>query len=251
MADNKLFRPLRIRWGNYVHRINEGDLRISREPVMNIAKKVCAVRELWQWSGRIKFESTSIASQMKAMSAFEYAYAVNGKDLVLETIDGVGTWHQLLTSNCIGGTKVVSPPSFPNSRGNDAVGYRTYTVGVEGVMPVIGRSMILQFSETISIRGGGKRWGVREVNNGPGVRQQIRTHTACTATQSGSMTMYIGEPQIPPPIWPYALVDELPDLDTPNPVSESGLLVNRTRSWGYSYVWPYRLSGEPHYPITF
>lgn len=243
------FSALRLRWGNYYHRINEGELKISRDPMYNSRQKVCAIKERWSWTGRIRFESTSIRDQLSAMYDFENAYAIDGRDLVLETIDGVATWHTLLSRNCIGGTKVIRPPEFPKGIGNEAIAYRTYTVAVEGVMPIIGRSMILQFNETLSIRGGGERWGVREVNFGVGSRQRLRTHTACQASQSGQVTMYVGEPTIPPPVWPWALVDEYPDLTLPSATFESGVLTNRSVSWNYNFVWPTRLSGQPHYAI--
>jgi hypothetical protein len=75
----------------------------------------------------------------------------------------------------------------------------------------------MQSVEGSIVSVGAKAAGCREVNRGPGVRQRLRTHTTCFATQTGSSTLYLGYPQAPRPIWPYALVDEYPDIQATGP----------------------------------
>jgi len=187
------------------------------------------------------------------IAAFEEAYSRHGQDLVLEHTSGSLSHHALLSRDCLGGTRIAQLPEFPDGGSGEYVSYRTYTVAVKGIRPILaGQSIYIDFTENLSIRGGGMRWGCREVNRGPGVRQQLRTHTTCFATQSGSSILYVGNPIPPPPIWPHALVDQLPDIDGSGPETLSGgntAYINRPLSWTYNYQFPIRLIGEPHYLI--
>lgn len=248
------YRPLRIRYGNYVHRVSEGLLKISRQPIENHSGAPMAFVETWQWSGKLYFGDCSVQSGTAAIAAFERAYSLNGKDLVLETIDGVPTHHALRARDCIGGTKVVGLPEFPEGAGAEAIGYRSYTIAVQGTKPIFnGASLFTEFNETISIEGGGWKTGCREVNFGPGVQQRLRTHSTCFATQSGRAVAYLGNPAVPPPIWPGARVDQFPRLELSSPEVESGgtfsTLTNRNISWSYNYEFPFRLFGIPHYLV--
>lgn len=243
---------MRMRWGTYRHRIAEVDLRISREPIANATGGILTYRELWQLAGRL-YNRTGSAKGMDAIiREFEQAYSVNGQDLVLEHEDGTPSYHQLLSRNTIGGTRVISPPQFGEGRQGEYVSYRSYSVTIEAIRPILaGVSAFIEFQETVSVRGGGARFGVSEVNYGPGIRQRLRTHSRCVATQSGRATLFTGYPDPPPPIWPFALVDQFPDIqvEAPETIStgQGSDLINGTTSWTYNFEFPLRLAGLPHY----
>lgn len=246
------FRPMRIRWGSYIHRVSEGQLRISRTPILNHSRIPFAFMETWSWTGKLIFCETSLSGVIRAMRDFERAYGTNGQDLVLETIDGVPSYHALRSRDCIGGTKVIEIPQYPNGTGAEALSYRSYTVAVQGKKLIgNGESVYTSFNETISIEGGGWKRGCKEVNYGPGIQQQLRTHTTCVATQSGSATLYAGSPVAPPPIWPAAQTDQYPRLASTSPETEADgrrtYVVNQNLEWSYNYAWPFRLWGTPHY----
>lgn len=221
---------------------------------MNHAGSVISVRERWSWTCKIYNKTGNPKSTAGFLRELEQAYTRNGQDLVLEHSDGTPSYHALLSRDCIGGTRVVQLPVYPRGQGGEYVSFRTVSIAVEGIRPVLnGVSLYLAFQERITISGGGARWGCREVNRGPGQRQQLRTHSKCEATQTGSATLYVGEPEVPSPIWPQALVDQYPALDAVGPETISAgsigdsAFVNRSVTWSYSYEFPYRLFGEPHY----
>lgn len=241
---------MRIRWGNYRHRIAEVDLQISRQTIENAMKVALAVIETWVIQGKLYNLTGDRTSMYNTLRDFEAAYSVNGKDLVLEYSNGRAGWHALYNSECIGGTRVVEKPSFPSGKRGEHLTFRSYRVVVQGIRP-LSRSQYLSFSERISIRGGGAKWGCLEVNQGMGVRQLLRTHTTCTATQSGSAVGYLQQPEPPPPIWPWALVNQYPDIDVDGPQT-IGEDFNATQtnfgiSWSYEYQATGRLFGTPHF----
>lgn len=244
-----------IRYGGYRHRVGEGDLTIERRPIQNAKQITVMVEETWTWTGRLRSQSKvpDYRTLIPVINALEQAYKLNGQDLVLEHMNGTPTHHSLRNSDCLGGTRVVQPPSFPEGKNAENVNYRSYRVAVSGIR-IVRAGMQLKyksFTEQIQIRGGGRRWGLVEVNNGPPIRQQLRTHTICTATQSGSYVSLLGlTEEIPPAIWPYALVDEFPDYSETSPqvFGESpAAMVDRAVSWSYNFAWSSRLFGEPHY----
>ncbi len=242
---------MRVRFGGYYHRVAEVDVQITRTPVFNAVQVPVAYREQWTLQGKLFNPSPYSRSMYGILSDFEFAYSSGGKDLVLEHDNGVASYHTLRNSDCLGGTRVVEPPSFPSGRFGEYASYRTYRVVVEGVRVYGNANQWLNFRETIKIRGGGEKYGCIEVNEGVGVRQRLRSHSTCYATQSGSGSGYLYTPDPPPPIWPFALVDQYPEVDIVSPETigsfGDGVQVNHEISWSYSYEYPQRLAGTPHY----
>lgn len=242
---------MKLRIGKYTHRVTEASISISRSPVENRMNQIVAYEEIWRITGKLLNPSTNSHGMDAVIWAFERAYSQDRQDLVLEHPDGRPSYQALYSRDCIGGTKIYEPPQFTQSIPREYVSFRSYSVVVGGLKPLRpGANVYLDFSESLSIRGGGARFGCTEVNNGPGTRQQLRTHSTCTASQSGSMTLFTGFPSPPPPIWPYALVDQYPDYEVGPPLSQGlGTVTNRSVSWSYNYAFPQRLYGEPHYII--
>lgn len=240
---------MRLRYGNYTHRIAESAVVIERSPIANKFGHTIAVQETWRISGKLYNPGTGSAGCDAMIYDLEVAYTQNGKDLILEHANGRASHQKMLSRDLIGGTKIASPPQFGSSAQGEYIGYRSYSMAVTGLRPLFaGSSMFLEFTETIRISGGGARFGCREVNRGPGVRQQLRTHSTCLATQTGSSSLYVGIPNVPPPIWPYAIVDQYPDIEQGGPTGQGdGDYTTRTLNWSYSYSFPLRLRGTPHY----
>jgi hypothetical protein len=241
---------MRVRYGSYRFRIASSELTIRRDPILNAMQQPVAIEEVWSIRSRPYNKTGDATKFLPIMREFDSAFSVNGKDLVLEQSTGDASYHQLLSRNTIGGTRISSGPHFPVGRGPQGLVARDVELEIRGTIP-LAASQYMTFTETISIRGGGEKYGIREVNVGPGVRQRLRTHSTCFATQSGSAVGYLGKPQPPPPIWPYALVDEYPDEDITGPqtigAGRFSEQVNYATSWNYSFAAPYRLFGTPHY----
>jgi hypothetical protein len=245
---------MRIRIGNYRLGIAATELSISTNQVLGATGTPVAVDVVWDLQTRLK-NPTGVASAFySTLAAFENAFSQHGQDVVLELSDGTSSYHTLLNRNCIGGTRITKYPTYSSGRSGEGINYRNASVQITGTVPISSFGYTA-FSERISISGGGARWGCREVNRGPGIRQQLRTHTTCRATQSGSAVGYLETPEPPPPIWAYALVDELPEvgLDNPNTI---GLAFNASQTdyginWSYQFAFPQRLSGTPHFLTGF
>lgn len=237
-----------MQYGNYRHALGQTNISIQIQGVQNSREQIIAEDHTWTIDGRLT--SLDGGDMYQKIQALMDAYSVNGRDLLIKNINGSGTPHALYSSTCIGGTRVVTRPSFPTFGKGELATVRTYQIVVAGRV-YTGGSNITEFSEQISISGGGKSWTCIEVNEGPAVRQQTRTHTKCVATQSGSMTVLLGMPQIPPPIWPSALVNEYPSVQKTGAKTVGqvgrGIQTERSVSWTYNYEFPFRLDGEPHY----
>jgi hypothetical protein len=234
--------------------VKETNISIRKEAIENASRSPIAYKEIWSISGRLYNKTGSAAGMAAIIEEFEEAYAQTGQDLVLELDDGRPSHHAIYARNTLGGIRIVAIPEYPEGRQGEYVSYRSYTLRAEAVIPYFAtKSLFIEFSERISISGGGARWGVAEVNRGPGVRQRLRTHSKCSATQSGSATYFSDWPPVPGPIWPYALVDELPDLELVSPETISTgsggytSLINGAATWTYNYEFPLRLGGVPHY----
>lgn len=241
---------MRVRYGSFRLGIAASDVSISSEPIPNAFGRPVAAEVVWGIRTRLKNPSGDPKQFPAILVAFEQAFSQHGRDLVLEFSDGRPTHHVLYSRDCVGGTRVAKYPSYSTGRNGQYIAYRDAEIEIRGIVP-LGASGYMSFQESISIRGGGARYGCREVNIGPGVRQRLRTATTCTATQTGSATGYLSAPQIPPAIWEFALIDEYPDVTITNPQTigegSNAYQTNWSASWSYSYAFPTRLSGSPHF----
>lgn len=241
---------MRVRYGNYRLGLAASDISISSEQIPNALGRPVAAEVVWAIRTRIKNPTGNPKAFPPILRAFEQAFSVHGRDLTLQFADGTPTHHILRSRDCIGGVRVTRFPTYETGARGQYVNYRDVTLEFRGQVP-LSANQYISFSETISIQGGGARFGCKEVNFGPGVRQRLRTNTTCLATQSGSAVGYLVLPPVPPPIWPGALVDQFPDFDQTNPSTNgSGLnafQANYPISWSYNYQWIHRLSGTPHF----
>lgn len=241
---------MRVRYGNYKLGVAASEISISSEQIPNALQMPVAAEVVWSIKTRLKNPTGRPKDFSAILGNFESAFSVNGRDLVLEFTDGTPTHHRLLSRNCIGGTRVVRFPTYPTMRKAQGITYRDVEIEIRGTVP-LSAMQYLDFNETITIRGGGARWGIREVNVGPGTRQRLRTHTTCTATQTGNATGYLVKPPPAPPIWPNWLVDEYPDESHVGPRTTgagfNAFNTNYQTSWSYQFAAPNRLFGQPHY----
>lgn len=241
---------MRIRVGSYRFNLAASELSITSDPVLNAMKVAVAIETTWAIKTKLRNPTGDAKQFYRYLREFEAACSVNGRDVVLEHTDGTPSYHMLLNSQAIGGVRCTKFPSFPTGARGEAINYRSIEVEYRATQP-LGSSQYMAFNEQITIRGGGARFGCREVNIGPGVRQQLRTATTCFATQSGSATGYLQYPSPPPAIWPFALTDEYGDLtlNSPSTIGQSfnAMQQDYTISWSYSFAFPTRLSGVPHF----
>jgi len=225
-----------LSYGNYSHGVGECQISINRASEYSESDVRWAIRETWNIQGLLTNVSGDLATMQNLIYALMQAYGVEGLDLVLHLPSGAATYHSLYSSNCLGGTKVTQPVSFPTGQGAEAITYRNYTLQVEGLIPVL-EEELLSFSESISFSGGGPRYGHLETLIGLPVKQQLRNYTIYSATQSGRAVGLTHYPTMPGPIWPAALVER---------VAETRESPRRSGSDYYSYpiTWSYKFEDK-------
>lgn len=230
-----------LQYGSYQHESGECAVSISRDTQFSPDGLPLTRLDRWGIDGRLHAADSS--SLVTALAALVSAYSTHGQDLTLNYDGGGGTLHYLLSSATIGGTRVVSGPSFGNGRGDEGGTYRTYSIGVEGEV-LLDDPGVLQWQETISWYGGGPMYTFLQTLNGLPQKQMVAEATPYECEQSGSAIGYGSYPTIPPPIF-YSELEANPQISrgTPRRRGRSGAIqfVEFPISWSYKYksVYPF------------
>ncbi len=243
---------MQLIYGSYVHADSEATVQIGRTPVYNDGGQMIGVRERWNVSGFL--QAANGAALTTALQQLRLAYAIQGQTIGLFFADGTPTNHILISANCVGGTRVVEGPSFP--QGGPSAEYvengptfRTYTLAVEGtVLTHIG---LLAFNETLSFQGTtGPRVVWKQTLNGFPQRQQTTDRTTQKITQAGSAIGQFAYPVVPGPLWPaYELVEQR-NISPGNPKRTGPVgrptYVEWPVSWRYAFETGVPATGQPN-----
>jgi hypothetical protein len=222
-----------VKYGNYSHEAGECAVSIFRDTEFSPDGVPFFRHNRWNIDGRLHAaDSTALTTALAELVA---AYSQHGQDLYLN-YDDHSTLHYLLSSETIGGTRVVSGPSFPEGRGPEGGTYRNYSIAVEGTSQ-ISNAGVLTWQETISWFGGGPLYVFLQTANGLPQKQLGAQSTPYEAEQSGSAVGFGSYPAIPAPIYPN-------DLEV-NPAIMKGTPRRRGRSGGIQFVefpisWSYK-----------
>ena len=163
--------------------------------------------ERWDIFGRLQVADTGQldANQAAVTQAIQIRQAafVPGIDLVFLTNNGGVSAYALRNSTSFGGTRVVEPPHFPDSRGAQYSTFVTWKAAMEAdyVDQTLG---MIDWQETISFTGtGGPQFGFLLTLNGPPQQQTLRLATTVRAVQSGFALAMFDFPTPPPPSFPF------------------------------------------------
>ena len=240
-------------YGAYRHAVNTTGVTVASDITENEAGVPIDVNVSVNLEGRLRNPDPSKPWLLDSMiHEMQQAYSLPGQDFGLLHNDGRRSAVFWRNADTIGGIRP-KMLSYPNYQGGEYCTYRKFTISLNLKTPFGAKALkYLKFSESLSIEGGGSLYGVKEVNFGPPVRQRLRTHTKCTATQSGTAVGRDDYPPIPPPIWPNALKSDEPKINKifrPQGSSQTGKirLAECEISWVWEYESPFRLSGIPHY----
>lgn len=242
-----------VEYGNYRHAINTTGVTIASDIEENEAGVPHRINFSVSLEGRLRNPTPQFPDALdpiiREMQAY---YSIPGQDFGLLHNDGSRSAAYWFNHKTIGGIRP-KMMAFPNYMGGEYCTYRKFTISVQ-FQTLLQHLIYTRFSETISIDGGGASHGVKEVNFGRGVRQRLRSHTKCVASQSGSASARLRFPDIPPPIWPHALRGQEPKI-TRNIKPRGGMSTGKVIkedceiSWSYEYEWPDRLDGIPHFAV--
>jgi len=228
---------MQLSYGTYYHDDNEVALTAAFRPVYERGNKV-KVTGVFTIDGKLQADDP--AGLSVKIAALEAAYGINGLDLVMG-----GTAHSLISSQCIGGTRVTEL-SYPVGDGAEYVTFRSYRITVEGDLAVTNTTTLLtEFTETITLSGGGPKWVMLTPANGPPQRQQTRGQTPYVARQSGSAIGFGQYPAVPDPIWPSAEHRERRQVTRGSPKVTAGAAQYYPVQWSYEFESATSLIGNP------
>jgi hypothetical protein len=228
-----------LKYGSHQHEPGECTVVITRENVYSESRVLKATRERWEVQGRL--QAADQAAVKAAVTALEAAYSQDGHDLGFWLSSGSATMHSLVSASCDGGTKVVRPPSYPDSARAECSTFRTYALTVEGLLrPSDG---LVSWTEKLRFRGTcGPSWGFLPVLTGIPPAQIFRQATTMQISQSG-YAVGLGEyPVAPPPLWPEAEHQDRRDIDLELPTDGSR---QRRTSWSYVMETNTPVTGQP------
>jgi len=226
---------------------------IRQDPVLN------DLREIWAHDVTLEISifittqrathNQQIADITSQTNAVAQLFARNNLDIRYQHLNGTNSHIVLLNSQCLGGVRILEPPQWPDSKGAEHVTKRTMTVKVGGRVPVDSsnlKSLLSKFTEEVRFEPAGAKYGMQETLETRAVRQRLQRYQAYRATQSGTAIGLYGYPQVPRPLWPFALVNEDPLVIYGHPEVIGNDLCNFPISWTWLYASETRLSGRPN-----
>jgi hypothetical protein len=124
--------------------------------------------------------------------------------------------------------------SFPDGRGAQGTTYRSFVLVAEASYPASAGTIIVEWTQRVSRRGGGPMYSFLRCKKGPAVRILENEQTEYSATQRGTAAGLLPNPQPPRPLWPGALIPALTEIEYDDPVFVEGRNVYRV-SWTYVF----------------
>jgi len=241
---------MQLAYGSYRHDVSENEVIRSVSRTLNARQQTLAVVRRWQISG--KLQASDETSVTAAKLAMEIGYSRPFQDLVLYQSDLATIHDSLLNRGSTTGVRVIAGPDFPTGRGAEGVTFLSYQIVVEAnyefsrdKVPESGDPNRLEsWTETITEAGGGARYAVVEVVEGPPVRQLLNQQTKKRVTQSGSAVGRLTWPQFPGPAYPNFENPAERQLSQATPQMMGQINTGFAISWTYVMEGP-GLGGTP------
>lgn len=194
-----------LAYGSFQHPIGQPKVSFVADAIKNEGEVVVAYAARVDIAGMIVSQATNSQSDVdQQIAQIKAAYSKPNQDVVLYLNDGTPSQNVLRVSDTLGGIRVVKAPSFPDGGGAEYVTYRTFTVGLEAELPVVERSALWSFRESLTFQGGGRIWKILQPIIGDGIEQTIKQNSPYSATQTGEAVGYLGywSRMWPGPLWP-------------------------------------------------
>lgn len=240
---------MNLTYGAYQHAGKTVTPRIESEVLETPRGQTYAIRQTVTVEGTlVGDDAEDVAEQVEELIA---AYATPGQDLLWTFPDDSGVPELTLrNSACVGGVRVIQPPSFVAGEGPEYSNYRKYVLTVQGDVRLTGASFptIWEYSQTLSRVG----------TTGPVVVFQptkytrplpvrTRAFSLQTVTQTGTIAGTLGYLLPATPIWPAALKHESATVSEDAAPRQwiNGVGVGWARSWTYTFESATPLPGAP------
>ena len=238
-----------LKIGSHTFALGQVALSIQSDIEENDAGQPLFLRQRWSAQGLLTTQQRTAAlaaADIDAQIATLNTVLVNGVDIRLTMPNGTTlSQHQLISSSCIGGTRLVSAgiPTFERAGG---ITNLPFTFVYEGDIPATDSASLLRsFEETIQFSGGGPLFGHIVTQTGLPVKQKLRGRTVYRATQSGSAVGYRARPVAPLPIWQNAQI-RAGDFTLKSPRLRGSNFIDFGTTWSYEFESAFPLVGTPN-----
>src|SRR3990167_6435051 len=122
------------------HALGEPSVTIRRKALKNDLDDIWAWEEIWDIELLLTTQEVTADSAQAAIATktglIETRYGSDGGDLILYKSNGAESHHVLRNADCVGGTLIYEPPSYPDGKGVEATTKRTVTLQVGGIVPI-------------------------------------------------------------------------------------------------------------------
>jgi hypothetical protein len=232
-----------LKYGSYTHALDEASVAITHNVERDADGNPLKDRILWAIRGELHGADTDAV--IAAMRALEAAYATDGNDIYLLKDDQSTVVHSIISRNTASGVMITQRPSYPVGEGAELSTFRTYTIAIEAEVNADRRSGgVLLYREILTISGGGPRYQLLELRNGPPQRQLVSQQTPWRATQAGSAIGYRGWPPHPAPYWSEPIFDQ-PSSSRSEGLPEDPNGNEWPINWNYEFKSPSPINGRP------
>jgi hypothetical protein len=235
---------VQLKWGSYTFDAFSAEVATDTEAVLNQYGMPYEYRQIYHVKGYLKTTSQSDCTQKS--NALINALATPFQKLVLLQENGQESAIILPVAGAIKPPVVTHGPIFNHNQGAEYNTQRYYEFTVEATYPAPKSSnLILNWSERLTIAGGGRLRNVRPCLNGPPVSQIIFNIMPTTAVQQGKAEGFRSYPTPAAAIWPQAL-KESPTITRIAPIRVGpSTYTNYVVEWSYTYISAGPLVGFP------
>jgi hypothetical protein len=236
---------MRLAYGSYLHDLAECTVQIGREALTDQAGRHYGDRHRWTVSGFLVADTQ--AALTTAIEALTRAYQKDFQPVQLQLPDGTVSAHHLPAVSKIGGTKVISGPSFNDGGRAEYTTFRTYEIVLEheAELPTTPRNLVIAWAETLSFAGGGPRDLFLQPLNGVPQKQRVADATPWKVTQQGSAVGLLAYPVPAPPLWPAAEHRDQRVITNKHPKRVGSKFSEFEVTWGYQFESAAPLNGLP------
>ena len=240
--------------GSYSHPANQVDLAISKATKFNERNEAYARVETWTISGFFiakgstdALKQTDIKTRSDALVNHYNSAAIASARARFLLDDGTTEGHVLSGADSVSGLRVITPPSFPGGKGAEFATKRFYSLALQAEFVLTPGTQVVQFSESVSFKGGGAHIVGINLLDGPPAFQQTHNQTFTTVTQSGQV---VGQstwlaPQ--PPLDPDNEVPSARVVQYDSPKYENGQFVKFRTAWSYTFLNANRNQYPPNF----
>jgi hypothetical protein len=248
-----------LKYGPFAHPASDCEVARRKSRTWNRANQLIDVRHQWAINGQLHGDDS--AAIITARRALEAAYAIPFLDLVLLLDDGTTVHDALRNKGSTTGVRCISGPDFPIGKGAEGGHYLTYAIvmeaayewdtaanpgGPNGSHESTDPQRLESFTETVSVSGGGPRYAIVEVVDGPPVRQKINSRTKIRVVQSGQAVGRKMYPTPPGPLYPDWENRAERQVSQTSPAGVGQQMTGYQTSWTYVFEGPDIGGGKPN-----